>query len=137
MLKNILALLVLAFFTTACANQAMILSEPAGAQVYIDGTPVGKTPCKYEYANSTGTSFEVTVEKPGYQPLKYRIETDETDVKARNKWLAAGLLIPMGSPLFLGTFFTKKLKDSYNFVMKKAAPQLTAQADRSDAPRPF
>ena len=126
MIKKLLAVAILAFFTSACANQAMILSEPAGAQVFIDGQAVGKTPCKYEYASNTGDSFAVSVEKPGYEAIEYRIKADETDVHARNKWLAAGLV---WSPLWLGALFTKKLKDSYNFVMKKAAPQLTAQAE--------
>ncbi len=125
MLKKLLALVVLTFFTSACANQALILSEPVGAEVTVDGQRIGVTPCKYEYTNSTGSSFAVTVEKPGYEAIEYQIEADETDVSARNNWLTAGLV---WSPLWLGTFFTKKLKDSYNFVMRKAAPQLTAQA---------
>ena len=133
MIKKWFALAVLAFFTTACANQALILSEPSGAQVYVDGQAVGTTPCKYDYASNTGGSFSVTVQKPGYEAIHYSIKSDETDVGARNGWLAAGLV---WSPLWLGTFFTKKLKDSYNFVMKKAAPQMTAQADHPAA-RPF
>ena len=134
MIKKLLALAILAFFTSACANQAMILSEPAGAQVFVDGKAIGVTPCKYQYSTSTGSSFAVSVEKPGYEALEYSIKADETDVSARNGWLAAGLV---WSPLWLGTFFTKKLKDSYNFVMKKAAPQLTAQAEKSSPTRPF
>jgi hypothetical protein len=135
MLKKVVAVLILGFFTSACANQALILSEPAGAQVYVDGQSIGQTPCKYEYSNSAGTSYAVTVEKPGYEAIQYRLEADKTDVNARRMWLTAGLVIPLGSPLFLGTFFTKKLKDSYNFVMKKAAPQLTAQAEPGEEAR--
>ncbi len=135
MLKKFAALFILIFFTSACANQALILSEPAGAQVMVDGQPIGRTPCKYEYSSSAGASYEVTVEKPGYEAIQYRLQADETDVQARRMWLTAGLVIPMGSPLFLGTFFTKKLKDSYNFVMKKAAPQRTARIEPEEGVR--
>ena len=134
MLKKILVLLILTCFTSGCANQAMILSEPPGAEVYIDGQPIGQTPCKYEYSTNTGRSFEVTVQHSGYEPIQHRIAADETDVKARNSWLAAGLV---WSPLWLGTFFTKKLKDSYNFVMKKVAPQLTAKVDAPETANSF
>lgn len=134
MLKKLFVVLVLCCFTSACANQAMILSEPAGAQVYVDGQAIGVTPCKYQYTSNTGGSVAVTIEKPGYDPLKYRIQADETDVSARNTWLAAGLV---WSPLWLGTLFTKKLKDSYNFVMKKAAPQFTAKADSGHGAESF
>lgn len=125
MLRKLVIVVALCCFTSACANQAMILSEPPGAQVYVDGQAVGVTPCEYKYSNSSGSSFEVTVKKPGYEPISHQIKADETDVGARNSWLAAGLV---WSPLWLGTFFTKKLKDSYQFVMKKVAPQWTAQA---------
>ena len=134
MLKKVFAIFLLTCFTSACANQAMILSEPAGARVSIDGRTIGVTPCPYDYANSSGTSFAVTVEKPGYEAIDFQIQADETDTSARNSWLAAGLV---WSPLWLGTFFTKKLKDSYNFVMKKTQPQLTAQALPGSEPQSF
>ncbi len=134
MLKKICAILILTCFTSACANQAMILSEPSGARVSIDGRTIGVTPCSYDYANSSGGSFAVIVEKPGYEAIDYQIQADETDTSARNSWLAAGLV---WSPLWLGAFFTKKLKDSYNFVMKKVQPQFTAQAQPESEPRKF
>jgi hypothetical protein len=56
------------------------------------------------------------------------------DREARNTWLAAGVV---WSPLWLGTLFTKKLKDSYAFVMKKTAPTYTAKAEDAAAERPF
>ena len=45
---------------------------------------------------------------------------------SRNRWLAAGVV---WSPLWLGTLFTKKLKEGYEFVLKRSAPTMTARAD--------
>lgn len=59
---------------------------------------------------------------------RHRIKADEVDQDARKKWLAAGVV---WSPLWLGTVFTKKLKDSYEFVLKKSAPSANAQAEGS------
>jgi len=39
------------------------------------------------------------------------------------------------SPLWLGTFFTKKLKESYLFVMKRNEPLMTAQLENKIKPK--
>lgn len=133
MLKKALAALFLVLFTSACAHQqAMFISEPTGAQVLIDGKQIGTTPCTFDYKASAGKTYAVCVKKEGYEMVEYAVATDEVDQGARTKWIAAGLAIPMGSPLFLGALFTKKLKDSYEFVMQPAAPRLTAQGPTSD-----
>ncbi len=134
MIKKFLAATLLLLFTSACAHQqAMFVSEPAGARVLVDGKEIGTTPCSYDYSLSAGQEFEVTVQKPGFEAVCYRVKTDEVDAGERNKWLAAGVV---WSPLWLGTLFTKKLKDSYEIVMKEDAPTFTANAARpGDAPR--
>ena len=133
MLKKISAALLLVLFTSACAHQqAMFISEPAGAQVLINGKEIGTTPCAFDYKASAGETYEVCVKKDGYEMVEYAMVTDEVDKGARAKWIAAGLAIPMGSPLFLGALFTKKLKDSYEFVMKPEAPRFTAQGPKED-----
>lgn len=134
MLKKIVAVLLLTLFTTACAHQAAFLSEPSGATVFVDGQPIGVTPCRYDYKLSSGGSYEVTLEKEGYEKIRHNVKADEVDREARNTWLAAGVV---WSPLWLGTLFTNKLKDSYAFVMKKAAPTYTARMDGTGVERPF
>lgn len=127
MLIKLTAVLLILLFLSACASQtALFLSEPAGARVYIDGEAIGRTPCDYRYALGTGSEYEVTVEKNGYEAVRQIIRADETDTTARNRWLAAGVV---WSPLWLGTFFTKKLKDGYEFVLRQAPTTMTAQAD--------
>lgn len=126
MFRKAFAAVLLTLFTTACAHQAAFLSDPPGARVTIDGQPVGVTPCTYEYKLGAGGSHEVTVEKAGYEVVRHTVQADEVDREARNKWLAAGVV---WSPLWLGTLFTKKLKDSYEFVLKQAAPTYVAKAD--------
>ena len=54
--------------------------------------------------------------------------TDEVDAEARNRWMAAGAV---WSPLWLGTIFTKKLKDTYDFALRSEPAQLTAAAELS------
>lgn len=134
MLKKIVAVILLTLFTSACAHQAAFLSEPPGAKVYIDGQAIGVTPCQYDYQLSTGSKYEVTLEKDGYEKIRHSVKADEVDRGARNKWLAAGVV---WSPLWIGTLFTKKLKDSYEFVMKKSSPTYAAQFDGTGPDRHF
>lgn len=129
MFGKVIAALLLTVFTSACAQQAAFLSDPPGAKVMVDGKVVGMTPCQFEYSNSAGGDYDVTVSMEGYETVQHAVKADEVDRAARNKWLAAGLVIPGGSALWLGTLFTKKLKGSYEFVLKKSTPTFTALAE--------
>jgi len=119
--------MLLVSFVSACApHQAMIHSEPSGAMVMIDGKEVGVTPITYDYRLSNGEKHQVKVAHEGYEAVALTITADKTDRSAMKNWMMAGLV---WSPLWLGTFFTKKLKESYMFVMKRSEPQMTAKRD--------
>jgi hypothetical protein len=134
MYRKAVAILLLTLFTSACASQQTAFrSEPAGARVSIDGEAIGVTPCNFSYKDGAGGSYEVTVEKEGFEAVRHTVTADEWDKPARNKWLAAGVV---WSPLWLGTLFTRKLNDSYEFVLKKA-PVLTARAEPKPSKRPL
>ena len=133
MLNKLVAALLLTTFLSACAPRtAVFLSEPPGAQVFIDGEPIGQTPCDYRYPLGAGGDFQVMVEMPGFEAVAHTIRADETDVSARNRWLAAGVI---WSPLWLGALFTKKLKDGYEFVLRQEAPLFTARTQAMEEPR--
>ena len=118
--------MLLAIFTSACAQQAAFVSTPPGAQVFIDGKEIGVTPCAFDYKLSNNTQHDVTIAKEGFEPVNFVVVTDEVDTEARNRWLAAGAV---WSPLWLGTIFTKKLKDIYDFALRSEPVQLTASTD--------
>ena len=129
MLRKLVVVVLLTLFTSACANQAVFLSDPPGARVTIDGKLVGTTPCKFDYNNSAGEDYEVTVSKEGYGTVRHEIKAVEVDRGARSKLLTAGLIIPGGSALMLGALFTKKLKDNYEFVLEESPLAVTARAE--------
>ncbi|PNU20427.1 hypothetical protein C2E25_07645 [Geothermobacter hydrogeniphilus] len=125
-MKKIIALLVL-FLSGCAANQAAFISEPPGAQVIVNGEVIGTTPCKLEYRCDSGTDYEVVIQKDGYEPVRHTFKSDEIDRGERAKWVTASILLPLGSPLLIGALFTKKLKDSYEFVLKQETPQVARQ----------
>lgn len=124
MKSKLFTLFVLVTFLSACApHQALIQSEPPGAMVTINGTEIGTTPVQFNYPLSTGSQHQVQISRQGYEQVDLTIKADKTDSGAMKRWLMAGVV---WSPLWVGTFFTKKLKESYLFVMKRNDPQLTA-----------
>lgn len=133
MLRQFPAVVLLCFLTCGCAaNQAAFLSEPAGASVYVNGELIGTTPCQLSYRSSSGEDIQVVLRKAGFEAVEQTFKADEIDQGARKTWLTAGLV---WSPLWIGTLFTSKLKDSYEIVMKQEAPQVTADNSPASEPR--
>ena len=71
MLK-ILPIIAVVLLLTSCAtvfsgstDDVSISSSPSGADVYIDGFPVGKTPL--EISLEKGQSYHISVQKDGYE----------------------------------------------------------------------
>ncbi|PLY01007.1 MAG: hypothetical protein C0623_06345 [Desulfuromonas sp.] len=131
MLKKVCACLLIIVFLLAsgCARKTMILSEPARARVFVDGKEVCATPCTYRYRTGLKSkSYELLLRKEGYLPVRYEMTSNEVDEGARSSLWTAGLIIPGGSLLWLGTLFTKKLKDSYDFVLHEEG-SVVAQRD--------
>lgn len=122
--RRMIAIALLALLTTACAQQAAFVSSPPGAKVFIDDQEIGVTPCNYDYNLGHNGKHSVRIAKEGYDAVDFTVITDEVDSKARNRWMAAGVV---WSPLWLGTFFTKKLKDSYDFALRAEPPKMTAK----------
>ncbi len=127
MKSKLFTLFVLVAFLSACApHQALIQSEPPGAMVTINGSEIGQTPVQFDYTLSTGSQHQVQISRQGYEQVDLTIKADKTDSGAMKRWLMAGVV---WSPLWVGTFFTKKLKESYLFVMKRNDPQMTAMLE--------
>jgi hypothetical protein len=127
MIKKAVALLLLTTFLAGCSQHAVFLSDPPGAQIFVDGEPIGVTPCRYQYQTGAGGHLQVMVEKVGYETVRHTVAADKVDRAARKRWLAAGIV---WSPLWIGTFFTKKLNEGYRFVLRQTvAPHAVAQQD--------
>ncbi|GAB4565247.1 MAG: hypothetical protein Tsb0017_25570 [Geothermobacteraceae bacterium] len=125
---RIIAWLILLCFLAGCAaNRATFTSVPAGARVLVDGREIGTTPCSLDYRCDGGRERQVTLQLDGFEPVHYSIRSDEVDRQAQAGWITASIIVPLGSPLLIGTLFSKKLKDSYEFVLRPANEQVAAQ----------
>jgi hypothetical protein len=89
----------------------MIESNAVGAQVFLNGEKVGKTPYKHRDMKIVGSTTDVKLEKEGFETLQTSFSRDEkADVGA----IIAGVF-------FLFPFlWTMKYKPVHNYEMKIA-----------------
>jgi hypothetical protein len=61
----------------SCASTTMILSQPPGAKLYLNGEPVGVTPYAMTDTRIVGSTTAVRLEYPGYEPTNGVIVRNE------------------------------------------------------------
>jgi hypothetical protein len=80
---KVCSLVVAMAFFGACTSSTVINSRPQGAKVYLNGEYVGVTPYTMSDTKITGSSTQVRLEYPGYQPHVTNIaRNEEFDVGA-------------------------------------------------------
>lgn len=62
---------------SGCVSSTMLQSQPPGARVSINGMPVGNTPYTMSDTKIVGSSTQIRLEYPGYQPLDVTISRSE------------------------------------------------------------
>jgi len=78
-----IAALITLFAFAGCISSTVIQSQPPGARVFLNNVPVGTTPYMMSDANIVGTTTQVRLEYPGYQPLTtYIVRGEELDALA-------------------------------------------------------
>ncbi len=86
---------------TSCSSTTLISSAPSGAEVYLNGEKMGKTPYSHTDTKIVGTCTTLRLEKEGYETF--------TTVFCRNEEADVGAII--GGVLFLFPFlWTMKYK---------------------------
>lgn len=61
----------------ACSSTTTFETRPTGAQVWINGMPAGTTPTSMTDSKIIGSSTQVHIEAPGYEPLDVTVSRDE------------------------------------------------------------
>jgi hypothetical protein len=69
--------LVTCFNLIGCASTTVIRSEPAGANLYIDGSKVGRTPYVLSDTKIVGSSTNIRIEAEGHESFQTVIRRDE------------------------------------------------------------
>lgn len=73
--------MVLVFLLSSCVSTTTIQSVPPGADVYVEGTKVGKTPYKYEDDKIAFSRTNLDIILEGYEPVySYLVRDEEVDL---------------------------------------------------------
>ena len=86
------------------SSSVTVHSAPYGADVFVDGERVGKTPCKFKALTVIGSEYRVEVRLPGYRTYA---ETVETEWGPGATWNLAASLLFLSPLIVLTPFFTK------------------------------
>lgn len=70
-----------AFFRRDPSRVLSIVSRPGGAEVFLDGTPLGRTPLRQVVVK--GKAEVLRLEKPDYETLEVRLQPKDSDLILR------------------------------------------------------
>ena len=98
---------------SGCAQSTRFTTEPDDADISVNGVPIGKTPTTYQSRSGLPKVYHVTVEKPGYKPLKNVVVESSYRADESLFWLLPGI-IPY--------FFSARLESDYRYVLRPEDP---------------
>lgn len=128
--KMVSLLLIGSILMASCSSTTMIVSNPSGAKVYLDGEPVGVTPYTHQDTKIVGSTTSVRLEKEGYNTLQTAFSRDEeADVGA----IVGGvfLLVPFLWTMRYKPTHTYELTPiSKHSVEQQQTQKVTSKADR-------
>ncbi len=106
---TIIALLLMVLFQLeGCVQMSKISTVPEGAQVLINGAPLGSSPIFYSSRSGVPKTYFLTIEKPGYQRV---------DTKLESAYRADATLLFL-LPGLIPYVFTARLEDEYMFSLQ-------------------
>jgi serine/threonine-protein kinase len=91
-----------AFIRPGASRILSIESKPAGAEVFLDGTPLGRTPLRQVVVK--GQADRLRLEKPDFEPVELRLKADDRDLSVRllpAPFVASVITDPPGAEVFL------------------------------------
>lgn len=95
------------FVVQGCIQTSRINTKPEGAQVLLNGAPLGETPVYYQSRSGIPKTYFVEIQKPGYNKVQTKLEsTYRADVSL--------LLLLAG---IFPYFFSARLEDDYHFSL--------------------
>jgi hypothetical protein len=102
--------------TGGCAHTVAVYSTPPGAEIYVNGRSIGRTPTTFEERSGYHRRFQFRAELPGYEPW-----TEEHEQKQPSKLLipsvvgAYVLLLPI-----IGVLWGYQLDDEITLELRPA-----------------
>ena len=75
---TLVSLVVASALLLSCSSSTLFVTNPPGANVYVDGNFLGLSPVKYSDSKIAGSSVNVMIEKQGYETLYVSMKRTES-----------------------------------------------------------
>ena len=99
--------LVCLFLIQGCLQTSRINTDPPGAQITLNGAPLGETPVYYNSRAGIPKTYFLEIDRAGCKKVETKLES------AYRADISLGLLIPGIIPYF----FSARLEDDYKFTL--------------------
>ena len=100
-----------------CAHQVRLDTTPSGADVTVNGIPVGSTPVDFTERSGWRKRYDVAVTKPGYRPVRAEIRQTEWDQRVVLPALPV-IWCPVFWPVVL---FSQRARHGYHWKLERAS----------------
>lgn len=118
---KVLAIPVLLCLVCSCAHQALVETDPPGAEVYVNGEKVGHAPVSFEDPGGWSRDYEVTLRKDGYELKQVTLTQD-----VFNPMMLVGAGVCGACTLGAAALYfiprSRHLEDRYHYVLKRKEP---------------
>lgn len=103
-----IALLLAAVLLGGCSESVMIRSGPSGANVAVNGTPIGTTPVAYSVSRGDlDKPYQVHIEKNGYEPVTTTLRTQLAKGRVTGAFFTLGILWVFRSMYYIAPVFAQ------------------------------
>lgn len=123
--------LILLALLVGCQS-VTVHSAPYGADVFVDGERIGKTPCKFKASTVIGSDYVVEVRLPGYRPY---VESIETEWGPGTTWNLLSSLIFLSPLIILTPFFGDVVPGAIFAPLEHDAPGVAGASPSTVGPR--
>jgi hypothetical protein len=117
-----------------CAHTVTIDSDPAGAEVLVDGVRIGETPLTWVESTGWERVYELEVRKPGHRTVRRRVRQTEWSYAivgagaCCSALLGTPLTIVGGLPL-VSIFWARQLPDELRVTLRPLEGPAAAEPD--------
>ena len=118
---------------SGCAHQTMVVADPPGTEVFINGERVGVSPVAFEDEPGWNRSYELTLKKDGYETRTVTLKQSEWNTMSL---VLAAVTAPCTCGLSALYFLPRSrlLEDRYGYALKRSAPLAAPPEPTPEAP---